>query len=352
MGLPQINSDFKSKGVSAIKRSGRGIIALIIKDDTEGTFKETVYKSITDIDFTKISQRNYEYLKLIYKSSPAKVIVMNIGSTGQVSDALKKLKHLKFNYLVMPAASPEDTLTISTWIKEQRGKKKTFKAVLGNSKSDHEAIINFTTKNIKSVLSETVFNTVEYTARIAGVLASLDLSRSSTFYGLDDIVSIEVHEDPDAAIDRGELIIIFDGDAFKIGRGVNSFTSFTTEKGQDFSKIKIVEGIDLYNDDIRDAFEKSYVGKFRNDYDNKQSFVAAINGYIKSIEGDILDKNADNYCEIDVEAQRAYLEEKGISTEKMDELNIKTYNTGSHLFVCNHVKFVDAMEDMDLITYL
>ena len=35
MGLPEIIIEFKTKGVTAIKRSARGIVAIVLKDDTE-----------------------------------------------------------------------------------------------------------------------------------------------------------------------------------------------------------------------------------------------------------------------------------------------------------------------------
>ncbi len=352
LGLPKISIEFKTKGVTAIERSARGIVALIIRDDTEGTFDETIYESVADIDFTKISKRNHEYLKLLYLGSPSKVIVINLKDK-QVNDALKKLAPLKFNYLVMPAATAEEVLTLSAWIKEQREEsKKTFKAVLPNSKSDHEGIINFTPTNILSEISKTVFSTAEYCARIAGVLAGLSLARSSTYYVLTDIISMDEVLDADDRIGKGELTIIFDGENHKIARGVNSFISHTTEKGKDFSKIKIVEGIDLYQDDIRDTFEKYYIGKYRNDYDNKQAFVGAINAYNKSLEGDVLDKSHNNFSEIDIEAQRMYLEKQGISTKKMKDIELKTTNTGSTVFVKGNIKFVDAMEDLVMINHL
>ena len=81
------------------------------------------------------------------------------------------------------------------------------------------------------------------------------------------------------------MIIVYDGEKFKIGRGVNSLTTFTATKTEDVRKIKIVEGMDLYMDDIRDTFEEYYVGKVINDYDNKQMFVAAIGAYHKRTDG-------------------------------------------------------------------
>ena len=42
LGLPNFNFIFQSKGVSAIERSARGIVAVILKDDTEGE-EQNVY---------------------------------------------------------------------------------------------------------------------------------------------------------------------------------------------------------------------------------------------------------------------------------------------------------------------
>lgn len=61
MGLPEILIVFKTKGLTAIQRSERGIVAVILHDDTEGGELLTVYNSITDVDFTKWNERNYEY---------------------------------------------------------------------------------------------------------------------------------------------------------------------------------------------------------------------------------------------------------------------------------------------------
>lgn len=353
MGLPNINIVFKTKGVTAIKRSERGIVALVIKDDTEGGKPMEVFKSVTDIDFTKFTKRNYEYLKLIYEGAPSKVVVIRLGtSSTDYTAALTQLANLKWNYLTIPSIDTENLTFVSAWIKEQRAKQKTFKAILPKCVADHEGIINFTTDEIESTLSETKFSTAEYCARIAGVLAGLPLSRSATYFVFPDIISAAVPDDPDERIDKGELIITFDSENYKIGRGVNSLTTFTTEHGEEFSKIKIMEGVDLYNDDIRSTFEDYYIGKYRNDYDNKQAFVAAVNAYNKALEGDVLDRSYDNKTSIDVEAQRQYLEGKGIDTSAMDDVAVAMANTGARVFVAGNIKFVDAMEDLDMVNHM
>ena len=350
LGLPNFNFIFQSKGVSAIERSARGIVAVILKDDTEGE-EQNVYNKVDDVDFTQWTEDNYNYLKLIYEGAPSKVIAMRVATNVESYNAvLKKLKDLKWNYLCIPGIKAADTTMIGAWIKQYRNdEKKTFKVVLPHYAGDHEGIINFTTENITSSVTGKKHTAAEYCARIAGILAGLSLSRSSTFYVLNDVSSAEVPDDPNERIDAGELILTFDGSQYKIGRGVNSLTSFTATKTEDFRKIKIVEGIDLIRGDIAKAFESGYVGKVLNDYDNKLLLVTAINAYLKGLEGDVLDKTADNRCFVSLSGQRSYLESRGTDTSDMKDTDILKANTGSQVFLEAKLTFCDAMEDLALV---
>ncbi len=350
LGLPEINIVFKGKGVSAVERSARGIVACILKDDTAGGQPMVAYKSITDIDFTQYTENNYNFLKLIYEGKPSTVIVIRVATAeANYNAALKKLKDLKWNYLTIPGIEEANKLLVVAWIKEQREqRKKTFKAVLPNCVGDHEGIINLTTGNITSTITSKTHTVAEYCARIAGVLAGLSLARSSTYYVLSDITSADVPDDPDERINAGELVIVFDSEKYKIGRGVNSLTTFTAEKKEDVRKIKIVEGMDLYQDDVRGTYEDYYVGKVINDYDNKQAFVAAIGSYHKELLGNVLDRSHENTAMVSVNAQRQYLESKGIDTSAMDDVAVAKANTGSKVFIDSNIKFVDAMEDLNM----
>lgn len=184
----------------------------------------------------------------------------------QLQRSPENLENIRWNYLAIPSLQASDLTVVSAWIKEEREKnQKTFKAVLPNCPADHEGIINFTTDKITVSDGENEFkySRAEYCARIAGILAGISLARSVTYFDLLDIIAAEVPDDPDARIDAGELILIFDGENYQIGHGVNSFVSFTTEKGEEISKIKIVEGMDLVQDNIRTTFKDYYVGKVR-----------------------------------------------------------------------------------------
>lgn len=350
IGLPNITIIFKGLANSAIERSERGIVACILKDDTEGGERLSVYESIIDIDFEHWTEANYGYLKLIFEGGPVRVLVIREKTaSANLGTALKELMYLRWNYLCYPDISDEDKTTLVAWIKEMRDEShKTFKAVLASSASDHEGIINLTTESIQSSITGKTHTAKEYCSRIAGLLAGLPLSRSSTFYELSDVLSAACPSDPDDRIDDGELVIVYDGEKYKIGRGVNSLTTFTGDKTEDMRKIKIIEGMDLYQDDIRNTFTDSYVGKYVNDYDHKQMLVAAIQAYHTELAGDVLDASYENTVAVDADAQKQYLMEKGQDVSQMSDTEILTANTGSQVFIVSNVKFVDAMEDLQM----
>lgn len=348
LGMPSFSIVFSGKGVSAIKRSARGIVACILRDGTEGGKEVNLYKKAEEIDFKNWSEENYNYMKLIFAGKPSKIIAIRMGEKAEGYDStLQKLRNMKWNYLCIPALQPADAAAISAWIKRCRNEeRKTFKAVLPNTAADHEGIINFTTGGITSTITGKKHTAAEYCARIAGILAGLSLDRSSTYFILDDISDADVPSDPSERIDNGELVIVFDGKQYKIGRGVNSLVTFTTEKTEDVRFIKIVEGMDLYMDDIREAYEENYIGKIINDYDGKQQLVSAIGAYHKALLGNVLDRTYDNTVTVDVDAQRTYLESRGIDTSEMDDIAVAMANTGTKVFLTSNIKFVNAMEDM------
>lgn len=347
MGLPKIIIEFITKAVNAILRSSRGVVAIIVKDSTDESFDTKIYTSISEIDEADWTPANKDYIEKAFLGTPSKVIVERIAAgAANYNAALDRLKNKKWNYLAIPGLVAGDVATIAAWIKTERDtNKKTFKAVLPSHAGDHEGIINFATNNI--TVDAKVYTTAEYCVRIAGILAGLPFSRSATFYALGEVTSITESVTPDADIDAGKLILINDGEKIKIARGVNSLTTTTADKGADFKKIKIIEGVDLVRDDIRDTFYNNYVGKIINDYDNKIVFLASVNAYFRELQNtSVLDPSYDNKATIDTEAQRLYLEGRGIDLSDLNEQQIKEYNTGSEVFVAASVKFLDAMEDL------
>lgn len=267
----------------------------------------------------------------------------------------------------------QDQEDLATWIKSQRRlKHRTIKGIVANVDADSYGVINLTTGNIRVVNSEytdaliaaegiaeavpediphyLTYTAAEYTARIMGIACGITLDRSMTFYELSEVVDCDVYDDVDDHINNGELCLIDEGDGHgvKIARGCNSLHTFTTDTGQDFRYIKIVETIDLITDDIRDTFRSDYLGKVLNDYDHKMLFIAAILVYFEELKGNILDNSATatNTVDIDVEANKNYAILKGRDVSEATVQELRETNTGTNVFLEGQITPVNAMEDL------
>lgn len=349
MGMPELLIEIKAAANTAVTRSGRGVVALILKDDTSQT-DSFVYAKMTSVAKSHWTASNYDYLQKTFDGGPARVIVLRIGASGDLTEALTRLKTKKWNYLAVPDATEDETAEISTWIKNIRSAGKTFKAVIANTAADCEGVINFATDDI--VVGKKTYTAEEYCCRIAGILAGTDLDNSATYTVLSEVSSIAESTDPDGDVDAGKLILINDGENIKLGRAVNSLKTIGENKTEDMKKIKIIDGLDLMCDDIRKSFEENYIGS-RNSYDNKLLFINAVNVYLSGLERDgVLYDEFDNTAYIDVVSQRAYLEGIDPAYAEYSDEDIKKANTGSRIYVGCNVKMQDAIEDMYFSIYM
>lgn len=364
-GMPQIIINFRTKGTTAIKRSARGIVAMILHNETKDEIHNYTIRDVSDIPETGLTDESVDLIKKCLLGTPLRILVYTLpntnvdGATKTQANVLKMLTNIKWNWLCAPTASVQEQQDLASWIKAQRDNKhKTFKAVLSGQGADHEGIVNFCTNDIKVQTDTdssgnpvyTTYTDLQYTARIAGILAGLALDRSATYFKLTEVESVEVYEDIDTLIDQGELLLIDeqDGDGVKIARACNSLTTFTTDKGEEFRKIKIIEGIDMVTDDIRDTFKKYYVGKVINDYNHKMLFISAILVYFSEIKGNVLDADAPNTVDINTTWQSNYAKLHGDDPTTMSVMEIRQYNTGDTLALVGDIRFVDAMENLKI----
>lgn len=388
MGAPSINIAFIEKSASAIQRGERGIVALLLKEEAAAETDFTVY-SVTDIP-DWLSDKNKEQLEMAlkgYQNAPRKILVYVMGGTpgggagetgtgeteaeeaeagtaGTPVDgykaALEHLGALKWDYLAIPSVEEDGkTEMVASWIKTQRTvDKKTFKAVLPDSPSDCEGVVNVTNGCRKGDVSYTA---ADMCARVAGIICGTPITISCTYAPLPEMTGCDAmgKDEVDEAVDAGEFVFIWDGEKAKVCRGVNSFVTTTDKKGDSFKKIKIIDAMDMIYDDIEITLQDSYTGKYVNDYDNKCVLITAINGYFSGLvrEGAL----SSGSCQIDIEAQREYLMKKGGNLvidgeeKKLEECTddeIKVANTGSFVFLKAAVSINDAMEDFNLDIYI
>lgn len=349
MGLPEIIIDFKTKSSTAITRSSRGVVAMILRDDTDTNTISYTYSSVIKVDTDKFNAESQKYITQVFKSDIAKLIIQRITDENTLEKALGNLSKESFNYICYPTAESTDNEKITSWIREMRRKNKTYKAVLAKTQGDHEGLINYT--SICVDINGETYTPDKYTPRIAGILASIPFTISSTYYKLtelDDVVNDS--EDLDLEVDGGKLILIKDDGVVKIGRGINSLTTTSIDKGNELKKIRIIEIIDMIKEDIYKTIKDNYIGRVANTYDNKMICISTINSYLGDLVKDgILE--GDNRVDIDTTAHKFYLMSTGKTEEEvsqMDETTLRKCNVGSNLYLTGSIKPVDCIEDIKI----
>lgn len=360
-GMPSISITFTEVAATAIKRGERGIIATILKESTVPTDPVISCQSASDIPGT-LTTANKKALALALKgyiNTPKKVIAYIIpatvipeGETDPVnntdySDALDYFKTIKFDYLFIPTVATDNkTSDIVSYVATERTNNKLIKAILPNTVADKEGIINFTTTKLYE--GDTEYTTAEACARIAGIIAGTPINISCTYATIPEMTDCTrlTKAQMDAAVNAGQLIAWFDGEKVKLGRGVNSLTTLTSEKNTQFQKIKIVDAMDMIATDIRMTAEDNYLGKYANSYDNKCLLISAIGNYFDQLIMDDVLQSAT--IEIDIDGNRSYLKGKGVDVDKMTDQEIKEANTGSYVFLKATLSILDAIEDIVL----
>lgn len=385
MGAPSIEISFIEKATSAITRGERGIVMLWVKDALP-TLASNPVTVVSESDIPEgLSDTTVEQVKLAmigYTNAPKKVLVYCMGiaedaESDAVETGYKKAmaaaETIRFDYLAVPTVETDGKgEDLASWVKIMREKrKKKIKAVLPNVAADNEGIINFTTeksiraetvtgKDGEKTIVDTVYTAEQYCARIAGLIAGTPMTISCTYAPLQELSDCTRLTDNDTPVDKGEFIIFYDGEKVKAVRGVNSFVTTIDGKGESFKKIKIVEAMDMINDDIVKAAQDSYLGKYANTYSNKCLLITAISSYFAQLKRD--DIISSYSVGLDAEAVRIYLKGKGLQAtlddgtiKEVDDCSDKeiiTADTGANVFLTGNVKILDAMEDIKMPIYI
>lgn len=351
--MPSIDIVFQQAASTALARSQKGTVALILRDaalaDTSYTLTAP---SQLPAAMGAANQAAVRRAFLGYVKPPKKILVYVMDEEDAITAgcaALNWLATQQFDYLAGPVdLTATEAGALKTWVITQRSDNHAvYKAVLPGLAADSEAIINFTASGI-DIGEANKLTATDYCGRIAGLLAGTPMSISATYAPLPEVRDVERLTEAalNAAVGTGQLVLFWDGEKVKTGRAVNSLTT-VTGKSDEWKKIKIVELLDMVQHDLRGAIEDGYIGKYANTYENKLLLVTAITNYLRSLarDGLILE---DFTCGIDVDAQQEWLESQGASTVDMSEQEIKEAGTETRVFLAVVIHPVDAIEDVSV----
>lgn len=214
------------------------------------------------------------------------------GTNGTVtnqdhSNFLAALEVEEFQTVGLLSDDPQLKALYTAYVKrlrETEGKK--VQAVIPNYPSaDDEGVISV--KNGVILNDGTVIDKVQAVAWVAAATAAAEVNESLTYQAYDDAVDADVrftHTQTTAALQNGELLFTFSGGKAIVEQDINSYTSFTPEKGRAFAKNRVIRVLDGIAGDMKSIFERYYVGKVANNEDGRALFWSECASYLDNLQ--------------------------------------------------------------------
>lgn len=145
---------------------------------------------------------------------------------------------------------------------------------LGNT--DHEGVIDVPNNAIG--IDEEIFGAVYWTA---GAQAGVAVNKSNTNKKYDGEFTLDMSETKTqpqltAQLKGGKYVFHRVGDEIRVLEDVNTFTSFTVDKNEDFSMNQVIRVLDQIAIDTAHLFNTRYLGQVPNDTDGRISLWADI----------------------------------------------------------------------------
>lgn len=352
--LPNIDIIFTQKAVTAVQRSERGVLCVIMKDAQQTTgIKKFIYKRGADVEKTDYTTTNYDALMRAFDVAVNKVYVLRCAEATEFTDIVKELDKIKFNYVCTNVKADQQALAnqVVQYNKDNQGHKCV--AVVANiTQGDSKYVIKLKGDSGK-LKSGTEVKAEDYVIRIASTLCNLPMNRSLTYYVFEDLASwddsyLDTENPIGKWISDGWLTLINDDDEVKCGRAINSLKTFTSTDTEDMSYIIIVEAMNLIIEDIYTTFKDYYVGKYKNTLSNQRLFITSVNAYFRQLmREEVLDDSFDNHAYVDIESQRlAWLGIGKTEAEDWDDNKVQQMTFRTNVFLAGDAKISNAMEDL------
>jgi hypothetical protein len=294
--LPGVYLNIKTNTPLSITPGDRGTV-VILQELSTGDDHTMYTITATDAAYPENATDADKKLTIEALKNAQTVILYKLPENHTADDvqtALENLESVDFNALSYPyddqteeKAYETAKTNITNWISAMYDDEGVaMQAVLANIDADSDRVINV----VQGVLLSdgTELSAAELTAWVAGATAGASMRTSNTgkkYVGAVDVVPRMKSSAMTEASKAGKFLLKVDkSQNVTIVYDINSYTSFTVEKGKMFRKNRIIRTLDNIKNDLGVIYEGNYVGKYDNN-DNghillKNMYVA----YLKEVQ--------------------------------------------------------------------
>ena len=223
-----------------------------------------------------------------------KVYVYDLGSsTGAktVADALGAFESYEFNILCAYTDTAVDVTSYITKVKSWRddvGKK--CQVVVYNQSTtapDHEGVINVVSTVAEASASTNSAKAYELVAWVAGAEAGCQINQSITnkkYNGELTVLTPKTQTQLATCLTSGQFVFHLSYGDVCVLEDINSLTTTTADKGEDFKYNQTIRVIDQIANDIAKLFNTKYLGKIPNNASGRVSLWADIVAHHRELE--------------------------------------------------------------------
>lgn len=195
----------------------------------------------------------------------------------------------KHDYNIMAYTGTDSSISakIVNFIQSQRDNGTMVQAVMSGSDFDNEGIINNT---IGGKTANYDLTAAEACATMAGIQAKQGITGSATYFnviGWNDVSSRLTKLQMESKTQDGEILFVYKYGGVVVLYDINSLTTVTDAKPEDFKKNLVIRTLDKYSMDLQKLLDTKAIGKIRNSVDGRNQ-----------IKGLISDMTVKNYLNI------------------------------------------------------
>lgn len=274
-----------SKVTSAVGE--RGVVAIALPlNKAAGTVIEVTRNDFVN-DTENLLGKKYDSADVIALREifchASKAYVYDLGTDGTVSEAVAALEPYDFNVLCAYTGTAEDISAYITAVKGWRDElgKKCQVVVYNQTTVNHEGVIN-----VVSTVSETAVPHA-LVAWLAGAEAGCAINESCTnmlYDGEYTVVTDKTQAQLEECLEKGEVAFHLVYGEVRMLEDINTLTTFTVDKGEDFKYNQTIRVIDQIANDIAKLFNTKYLGRIPNNASGRVSLWADIVAHHRELE--------------------------------------------------------------------
>lgn len=214
------------------------------------------------------------------------------GEDGTVTnqnytDYLAVIEPYEFHTIGIPTKDSAIKAVATTFIKRLKEDGRQVQLVLENyPEADSENVISV--KNGVVLGDGTIITSDKAVAFVTGATAGANVNQSNTYLeypGAIDVDKKYTNREIEEALLNGEMLFSVSNRRVVIEQDINTFKTFTSDKGKDYRKNRVVRILFEVNNGIRLLWETNYIGKGDNSVDGRNLFKKDVIKFLEKLQG-------------------------------------------------------------------